>query len=144
MNDEWFREILCCPQCGSDLDSDVALICRECGFYDETGSGLRLQQLRHYQLSFSTEQIPPLIDALNQIDVSYPALTYSGPNALRDSRQLMSELSHRIPQGGDALDLGCGPRDQIAPLSHLGFRYMGIDDLPPITIPKVKLEFVFN
>lgn len=65
--------------------------------------------------------------ALHQLDTTYPVVTYSGPSAIRDSRQLMSEVNARLPQGGAALDLGCGPRDQFAPLSYLGFDYVGVD-----------------
>lgn len=61
------------------------------------------------------------------MDLSKPAMTYSGPPAIRDSRELMSEIHFRLPKGGAALDLGCGPRDQAAPLQHLGFEYVGID-----------------
>ena len=39
----------------------------------------------------------------------------------------MSEVMQRLPHGGDVLDLGCGPRDQVVPLEHLRFRYLGVD-----------------
>lgn len=127
MKDKWYESLLCCPQCGSYLNIDVDVSCQECDFYDETGADLRLQHRRHYKLNVPSMDIDSLIDKLNHIDLSRPAITYNGPNALRDSRQLMSELTQRIPQDGDVLDLGCGPRDQFIPLSHLGFRYVGID-----------------
>lgn len=64
---------------------------------------------------------------LRSLTTTAPKNTYTGPRALRDSSLLMSEVSARLPNGGDVLDLGCGPRDQFAPLSHLGFRYVGLD-----------------
>ena len=39
----------------------------------------------------------------------------------------MSVLQEALPDRGDLLDLGCGPRDQALPVRHLGFRYVGID-----------------
>jgi len=39
----------------------------------------------------------------------------------------MSEVMQRLPNGGAALDLGCGPADQRPPLQSLGFRYVGVD-----------------
>lgn len=65
--------------------------------------------------------------ALLGTDTSRPEIVYGGPAAERDSRELMSEVMHRLPSGGDVLDLGCGPRDQVAPLEYLGFRYVGVD-----------------
>ena len=66
-------------------------------------------------------------DLLQRIDTTKPRITYAGPTALRDSRELMSEVAYRLPKGGAALDLGCGPRDQAPPLEHLAFRYVGVD-----------------
>lgn len=127
MKNKWYEKLLCCPQCGNDLNFDVSVSCKECDFNDVTGADLRLQHQRHYELKVSSMEMGSLIDKLNHIDLSHPVLTYSGPNALRDSRQLMSELTQRLPHKGDVLDLGCGPRDQFVPLNHLGFRYVGID-----------------
>ena len=39
----------------------------------------------------------------------------------------MGRRARLLPNGGDALDLGCGPRDQAEPLSYAKFRYVGID-----------------
>lgn len=66
-------------------------------------------------------------DAIGGIDTSHPKITYAGPFATRDSRELMSEVALRLPDGGRVLDLGCGPRDQAAPLEYLGFKYVGVD-----------------
>jgi SAM-dependent methyltransferase len=40
---------------------------------------------------------------------------------------MLSLIRDRFPQGGDVLDMGCGPRDQAEPFRHMGFRYVGID-----------------
>jgi SAM-dependent methyltransferase len=63
------------------------------------------------------------------MDTKRPKTSYSGPLALRDSRQLMTEIANRLPNRGAVLDLGCGPRDQAVCFGHLGFNYVGIDYL---------------
>jgi SAM-dependent methyltransferase len=64
---------------------------------------------------------------LRKLCLDAPTVNYEGPNAARDSRELMSEIVAKLPQSGDVLDLGCGPRDQSVPLAHLGHRYVGVD-----------------
>lgn len=106
---------------------DAAVSCELCAFAEDTGRDLRLVHPSDIRLNVPRIQsIRPDV-ALCGIDTSRPHLTYNGPVAIRDSRQLMSELSARLPHGGSVLDLGCGPRDQFAPLTHLGFRYVGVD-----------------
>jgi ubiquinone/menaquinone biosynthesis C-methylase UbiE len=64
---------------------------------------------------------------LNSIETDPPQVTYDGPPAIRDSRQLMSEISKELPRGGCVLDLGCGPRDQAVPVTYSRYQYVGID-----------------
>ena len=86
-----------------------------------------MQTVAAVQLQMQRKQVVEPGEFLQLIDTTRPSLTYSGPNALRDSRELMSEVSRQLPNGGDVLDLGCGPRDQAVPLEYLGFRYVGVD-----------------
>ena len=86
-----------------------------------------MQAVAAVQLQMQRKQVVEPGEFLQLIDTTRPSLTYSGPNALRDSRELMSEVSRQLPNGGDVLDLGCGPRDQAVPLEYLGFRYVGVD-----------------
>ena len=67
------------------------------------------------------------IDALKNVDISSPKNSYDGPQAIRDSRELMSEMSEYLATKGKVLDLGCGPRDQAVPIEYLGYQYVGID-----------------
>lgn len=106
---------------------DGSLSCRSCDFSDETRKDLRSRAGQFVRLRFPRRQLVEPAQLLQQVDTSRPAMTYSGPDALRDSRELMSEVSSRLPKGGDVLDLGCGPRDQFLPLDFLGFRYVGVD-----------------
>ena len=78
-------------------------------------------------MRFATKPTFDPVSTLLSLDTTQPDITYHGPSAVRDSRQLMSELSGRLPAGGVVLDLGCGPRDQAVCFDYLGFKYVGID-----------------
>jgi SAM-dependent methyltransferase len=124
----WFEELLRCPDCASPLKRvDEGLHCKSCSFLAPQAHDLRPQRSTNIALRFSRAQPAGSARVLSSMDLTAPQIAYDGPLALRDSRELMSEISVRLPAGGDALDLGCGPRDQDAPLRHLGFRYVGID-----------------
>jgi SAM-dependent methyltransferase len=124
----WFRELLRCPDCASPLENiDEGLQCKSCSFLAPKARDLRPQRSTNIALRFSRTQSTGSALVLSTLDLFAPKPTYVGPLAIRDSRELMSEISTRLPAGGDALDLGCGPRDQHASLHHIGFRYVGID-----------------
>jgi SAM-dependent methyltransferase len=65
--------------------------------------------------------------ALDALTFTRPVLSYKGPSAQRDSRELFSALARHRSGGGDLLDLGCGPRDQAPVAEHCGYRYVGVD-----------------
>jgi SAM-dependent methyltransferase len=124
----WFREKLACPDCGAGLRLEPsAIVCEACGFTDDTGKDLRPRKLRPYPLMLPGHLSVDIAQTLNTLDTRNPVARYQGPAAMRDSRELMSELSVRVPYGGAVLDLGCGPRDQFIPLNYLGYRYVGFD-----------------
>lgn len=126
---QWFWRALCCPDCNSPLEITSKLTCSRCGFSDESGRDLRSQALHERSLVFPTKPTFDPSTVLNSLNTSRPSITYSGPSAVRDSRQLMSEVSNRLPGRGAVLDLGCGPRDQAVCFEHLGFNYVGVDYL---------------
>jgi len=64
---------------------------------------------------------------LASIDLARPPLTYTGPAAIRDSRELFSSVESHLRNGARLLDLGCGPRDQAPPAAHYGMEYAGVD-----------------
>jgi SAM-dependent methyltransferase len=66
-------------------------------------------------------------DVLRTVDLDPPNVTYNGPQAQRDSRELLSEMVKWVPQNGRVLDLGCGPRDQAKPMEFVGYQYLGVD-----------------
>lgn len=119
--------MLRCPNCSGELKQDVSLVCQSCGFKALDGKDLRVSKSRDVTFNFKTlpRNHPDLV--LAEVETVSPAITYNGPAAIRDSRELMSEVSARLPSGGAALDLGCGPRDQAACLESLGFQYIGVD-----------------
>jgi SAM-dependent methyltransferase len=124
----WFSEILACPDCGAGVRVESsAIVCDECSFLDDTGKDLRPSRPRPYTLTLSTYLSLDVVQNLAALDTHKPDVTYRGPSAMRDSRELMSELSARVNTGGAVLDLGCGPRDQFIPLHYLGYRYVGFD-----------------
>lgn len=128
----WFADRLACPDCREELRVESsAIVCKSCGFKDYTCRDLRPQKPQSYPLTLSSHLSVNLNQILESINTSKPVVTYQGPSAIRDSSELMSELSSRIPAGGTVLDLGCGPRDQFLPLNHLGYRYVGIDYSSP-------------
>ena len=70
-------------------------------------------------------------DVLQTVDIGPPNITYEGPQAHRDSRELISEMMKSVPQNGRVLDLGCGPRDQAKPMEVAGYQYLGADYSSP-------------
>lgn len=124
----WFAEYLSCPECGVRLRFESsAIICEACGFVDDTGKDLRPRKPRSYPLSLFNHLSMDIAQTLTALDTREPVIVYQGPSAIRDSRELMSELSARVKAGGAVLDLGCGQRDQFIPLNYLGYRYVGFD-----------------
>jgi SAM-dependent methyltransferase len=127
-NKAWFAAYLACPDCKANLQFvEKALVCNICGFKDDTGRDLRPQKPHFYSLGLSNHLSINLTNTFDSVDTSRPVVTYQGPSAIRDSRELMSELSANVPSGGAVLDLGCGPRDQFIPINYLGYHYVGID-----------------
>lgn len=125
---QWFLHLLRCPDCTSPLTpANDGFACANCGFCTLAGRDLRPRHPIDVTVTFCRVASSAPEEALRKIDLSAPDLTFVEPRAARDSRELMSEVKARLPAGGAALDLGCGPRDQSAPLEYLGFRYVGVD-----------------
>ncbi|MDH3638411.1 MAG: class I SAM-dependent methyltransferase [Gammaproteobacteria bacterium] len=128
--DKWFSDYLMCPDCGGELLFDGrAARCADCGFQRVDGALVDLRPLRPAPRQISLTVVPAVSpeNRLNAIDTEQPNMSYDGPSPLRSSRGLMSEICRYLPEPGDVLDLGCGPRDQAIPLEYLGHRYVGID-----------------
>ena len=123
----WFDALLACPDCQGDLAWAAEGARCGCGFEARPGSprDLRPQHPRERVQTFAIGT--NVRDELARIDVERPRITYGGPAAIRDSRELFSAVAPLLREGAHFLDLGCGPRDQAAPAAHSGLRYVGID-----------------
>jgi len=123
----WYQDLLICPKCDCNLELGDNVISCTCNEFGGMKNDFRLNSEKFLNLSFLRKQLSDPAQLLQHIDTTHPKLTFVGPTAIRDSRELMSEVSLRLPSGGRALDLGCGPRDQAKPLEFLGFLYVGVD-----------------
>jgi SAM-dependent methyltransferase len=126
VTEPWYLDELACPDCGLDLELDSAQFGCACGFSAAHGRqlDLRPQKSRSRSLEVVVGRESP---ALTDIDLERPAVTYAGPHAMRDSTELFSAAQSRLAPGFRMLDLGCGPRDQSVPASHLNLQYVGVD-----------------
>jgi SAM-dependent methyltransferase len=122
----WAEAILRCPECRDVLTGAQGRHCAACGFIGERRD-LRVHRGVVRILQARVGGGATIEERLAAVEIGRPPLTYAGPKASRDSVELLSELSARLPAGGDVLDLGCGPRDQAPCLQSLGFRYVGVD-----------------
>jgi len=125
----WYREFLCCPDCRSEvLLSDERVNCTQCQYSAELASPTELKpnQPIALQAQFSRTIDNPS-ELLDSIDNNPPEVTYDGPSAIRESGALLSQMYNYLGSNRRVLDLGCGPRDQAAPVEYLGYQYVGID-----------------
>lgn len=125
----WFLAALACPDCRAPLSSSSGeLVCGSCP-YSAEGRGTPIDLRPRVPRPFPIE-LPRVLDPASKlagIDLTRPRLTFEGPRALRDSRELFSALLEVRTGGGGLLDLGCGPRDQAPVAECCGYRYVGVD-----------------
>ena len=130
ISDSWYREHLVCPDCRSELTIvPKKITCSACNYAHQIAGHPELKPIKPPPLTVALPRIvsPHPVDVLEKTNILPPKLTYDGPVAKRDSRELMSEIKRLLKTSGRVLDLGCGPRDQIKPITHLGHQYVGID-----------------
>jgi len=123
----WFREHLACPDCLAPLVSEDAGTACACGFVIPAGVPPDLRPQHPAERTLRVRVGSDAHDGLAATLVERPAITYSGPAAVRDSSELFSAAAPWLKPGGRLLDLGCGPRDQAAPAAHYGLAYAGVD-----------------
>jgi len=133
LEEEWFVEHLRCPDCGNKLLFDMDVACRVCDrqLPLRRPVDLRPVQPRRAVLEICLENIRALDQVLETIDIGPPMISYNGPPAQRDSRELISEMVKWVPRNGKVLDLGCGPHDQEKPLQSVGYQYLAVDYSSP-------------
>jgi len=131
ISDSWYFPFLVCPDCRSQLNVNRDNIsCSKCTFKSgltkvNTAIDLRPINPRKVILEFARTGFSH--SQIEQLEIQKPEITYSGPSALRDSRELVSQMQCYLESDARVLDLGCGPRDQVIPIEYLGYQYIGLD-----------------
>src|SRR5262249_5348125 len=130
---KWFIEHLRCPNCGNVIRIGGEISCSACDYHKalHTPIDLRPSRPRIVAIDLNAVILTDPNDILEQINIDRPKITYDGPPAQRDSRELISEMMRSVPPNGRVLDLGCGPRDQAQPIESVGYRYVGVDYSSP-------------
>jgi len=129
-NSRWYLDYLSCPDCGCDVSlSSEVIRCDFCSYNTLLKKPIDLRpvkpNLANLNLSKILNKNPQHL--LNQINIERPEVKYRGPSALRNSDELMSEISKYLKKDETVLDLGCGPRDQAVPIEYSGYKYVGVD-----------------
>jgi len=126
---KWFFGDLRCPDCGNAMRIGVDVTCSNCDYRKtlQRPVDLRPSRPRGVTIELKTAITPVPNEILERVNFDPPPITYAGPRALRDSRELISAMMRSVPQDGRVLDLGCGVRDQAQPIESVGYRYVGVD-----------------
>lgn len=132
METPWYVPFLACPDCAADLFHHAQTVrCARCGYERSLSRPLDLRPTNPLPVNLTLPRVFDVSPLLEHVETRRPQLTYGGPKAIRDSRELLSALQPCLPPGSRVLDLGCGPRDQAAPFEYLGHEYVGIDYKSP-------------
>jgi hypothetical protein len=109
---KWFVEHLRCPNCGNVMRIGVEISCSVCDYHKALHApiDLRPSRPRIIAIDLNAVILADPNDILEQINIGLPKITYDGPPAQRDSRELISEMMRSVPLNGRVLDLGCGPQ----------------------------------
>ena len=126
---KWFIGDLRCPDCGNAMRIGPDVACSVCDYRKTLRPpvDLRPSRPRGVTIELKTVISPVPNEVLRRVNIDPPPVTYDGPPAQRDSRELISEMIGLVPPNGKVLDLGCGPRDQAQPIESIGYRYVGVD-----------------
>jgi SAM-dependent methyltransferase len=105
--------------------------CSSCGFAVPAAAPPDLRPQRPFSRTLTAHVGSSPASRLETTRIERPAVTYSGPPALRDSSELFSAAEPWLTPGAKMLDLGCGPRDQAVAAEHYSLRYVGVDYSSP-------------
>ena len=125
----WYKQFLACPDCGANIEfNNDRICCLSCNYNRINEKPLNLKPIDPSPASLIMPRIYNNPDnSLVGIEISRPHIIYHGPQAIRNSNELMSEIQNYLKEKSRVLDLGCGPRDQSIPLEYLGHEYVGVD-----------------
>src|SRR5262245_4267207 len=126
---KWFMRDLRCPDCGNAVRISMDVVCSVCDYHRPFHPPVDLRPARPRKIAIELNAVISSTpdDVLQRVDIGPPDITYEGPLAQRDSRELISEIMRSVPPNGKVLDLGCGPRDQAQPIESVGYKYVGVD-----------------
>jgi Methyltransferase domain len=130
---KWFIGDLRCPDCSNAMRIGMDVMCSVCNHHKALQPPVDLRPARPRSIAIELNAVisTPPHEVLEQVNIGPPKITYDGPPAQRDSRELISEMIRSVPPNGKVLDLGCGPRDQAQPIESVGYRYVGVDYSSP-------------
>ena len=129
---EWARDRLRCPLCKGELESPEGDInCLNCDYSAAGVSDFRPRAEGVKTISLETKFNSDPETEISGIELTPPEAVNGGPVPRRDSSELLGEMRNRLGKDATVLDLGCGPKDQKAPVEYLGFRYVGGDYCHP-------------
>jgi len=134
MKNRWYDKLLSCPDCWADLRLIQEKVrCVSCDYSKPINKCLDLRPISARNVNLSLPRIPrnDPNSLLEYADIERPCITYDGPQAQRDSRELMSQIQVYLKEKSCILDLGCGPRDQAICIEYLGHDYVGVDYYNP-------------
>jgi SAM-dependent methyltransferase len=126
---KWFVQYLRCPDCGDPLQVGTNFVCITCNRHRPLREPVDLRPTRQRRIIIELKAVNSSApdDMLQAVDIGPPNISYKGPRAHRDSRELISEMMKTVRENGRVLDLGCGPRDQARPMESAGYQYLGVD-----------------
>lgn len=129
LKESWYSRYLVCPDCKQAINIESSIHCHGCGYITEISNTVEIKPKNPDSLYLEMSQISSMHASkyLKTINIQRPEITYSGPAAIRDSSELMSEIQKYLCSNGAVLDLGCGPRDQADSIESLGHQYVGVD-----------------
>lgn len=125
--DSWFEQFLACPDCVQDLSLTPTGATCSCGFRVGRSAQVDLRPQNPSPRNLRAPIGSTAGQDLSRVDISRPPKLYRGPRPQRDSSELFSAIDRWMKPGISVLDLGCGPRDQRAPVQYYGARYVGLD-----------------
>jgi hypothetical protein len=117
LNNLWHSETIACPDCGAGLRRIVEIGCSNCDYASSLNSrDFKLNYTQPYSTALLQSQKISLEEGLESTEISPPEIPRFGPQALSYPSQRVLEIQWQLCNGDKLLDIGCGLRDQSAPL----------------------------
>ena len=111
----------------------VEVTCSVCDHHKALQPPVDLRPSRPRSMAIELNAVMSAVpnDVLEQVNIGPPRITYDGPLAQRDSRELISEMIEISSTERQSSGFGMRPRDQAQPIESVGYRYVGVDYSSP-------------